>query len=316
MDFNQFRKELEEIMLEKAMDMPGSVQFKTVQKNGGPKHGIVFTPDGSSIGVTLYAEDGFKRLQEGKPVHRIAEEMAATMAAYSRDMEKGFNAEKLLVPENIFPALVPTKGNAGLLEEVPHFPFENLQVIFKFDLQNFEGGGTANVPNSYMEAHGWDVQKLMEIAMNNPIYRNQIKITPLEYAVSDLLDGADMGGLDNIKAYDLPMLVVSNFSGAYGAAAILDKDAMDRIANVFQDDLYILPSSIHECMVVPKSMQPLEELQEMVHEVNRMAVEPEIWLSDDVYQYDSFTRKITMAGIERERDTRQGQKQKVPEHKL
>ena len=312
MDFNQFREELEGIMLEKVMDMPGSVQFRTVQRNGGPKHGIVFTPDGSSIGVTLYAEDEFKRLQEGEPVHRIAEEMAA----YSRGMEKGFNAEKLLVPENIFPALVPTKGNEGLLEEVPHLPFENLQVIFKFEFQNFRGGGTANVPKSYMEAHGWDVQKLMEIAMNNPIYRNQIKITPLEYALSGSPDGADMGSLDNIKACDPPMLVVSNFSGVYGAAAVLNKDAMDRIANVFQDDLYILPSSIHECMVVPKSMMPLKDLQEMVSEVNRVAVEPDVWLSDDVYQYDSFTRELTMAGKERGRDTRQGQKPDVPEHKL
>ena len=30
--------------------------------------------------------------------------------------------------------------NEGLLEEIPHIPFENLQVIFKFDLQSFVGG--------------------------------------------------------------------------------------------------------------------------------------------------------------------------------
>nr|WP_297933154.1 DUF5688 family protein [uncultured Blautia sp.] len=79
MDFNQFRKELEEKMIEKTKDMPGSIQFQMVQKNGGPKHGIIFTPEGSSVGMTMYAEDGFKHYQEGNSIDKIAEDMAASM---------------------------------------------------------------------------------------------------------------------------------------------------------------------------------------------------------------------------------------------
>lgn len=140
MDFNQFRKELEEKMIEKTKDMPGSIQFQMVQKNGGPKHGIIFTPEGSSVGMTMYAEDGFKHYQEGNSIDKIAEDMAASMAAHSNDLSEWSNVEELFVPENIIPVLVPAKGNEGLLEEIPHIPFENLQVIFKFDLQSFVGG--------------------------------------------------------------------------------------------------------------------------------------------------------------------------------
>lgn len=139
MDFNQFRKELEEIMIEKTKDIPGSIQFQMVQKNGGPKHGIIFTPEGSSIGMTMYAEEGFKHYQAGRSLDKIAEDMAASMAAHSNNLSEEINIEELFVPENIFPVLVPTKGNEGLLEEIPHIPFENLQIIFKFDLQSFVG---------------------------------------------------------------------------------------------------------------------------------------------------------------------------------
>lgn len=312
MDFNQFRKELEEKMIEKTKDMPGSIQFQMVQKNGGPKHGIIFTPEGSSVGMTMYAEDGFKHYQEGNSIDKIAEDMAASMAAHSNDLSEWSNIEELFVPENIFPVLVPAKGNEGLLEEIPHIPFENLQVIFKFDLQSFVGGGTANVTNHYMKKQGWDEQKLMEIAMTNPIYRNQIKITPMEHLLFGPPDGAAMDDLSNIREYEAPMVIVSNAARSYGASAILDQEAMGRISDAFQEDFYILPSSVHECIAVPKSEQPLEELQAMVQEVNRMAVAPEAWLSDDVYQFDSSARKITMAGIERDRDERQAQRQDGP----
>lgn len=313
MDFNQFRKELEEIMIEKTKDIPGSIQFQMVQKNGGPKHGIIFTPEGSSIGMTMYAEEGFKHYQAGRSLDKIAEDMAASMAAHSNNLSEEINIEELFVPENIFPVLVPTKGNEGLLEEIPHIPFENLQIIFKFDLQSFVGGGTANVPNHYMKKRGWDEQKLMEIAMNNPIYRDQIKTIPMEHFLFGLPDGKDMDDLSNIREHEAPMIIVSNIAKFYGASAILNQEVMGRISDALQEDFYILPSSVHECIVVPKSMQPLEALQDMVQEVNRTEIAPEEWLSDDVYQFDSFTRKITMAGIERDRDERQAQKPDGPQ---
>lgn len=313
MDFSQFKAELEELMIEKTKDMPGAIRFQTVQKNGGPKQGIIFTPEGSSIGVTLYAEDSFQQYQAGKPLDKIAEDMAASMADHSNDLLGGPSIEKLFVPENIFPALVPTKGNEGLLEEIPHIPFEDLQVIFKFDVPNFRGGGTANVPLPYMKQHGWDEQKLMEIAMNNPIYRNQIKVLPMEHFLFGPPEGTAMDDLSHVREYEIPMVIVSNSSNFYGASAILDKEVMGRISDAFQEDLYILPSSVHECIVVPKSMQLLESLQFSVHEVNRTEIKPEDWLSDDVYQFDSLTREITVAGVERSKDGKE--MQNGPEHK-
>ena len=95
-------------------------------------------------------------------------------------------------------------------------------------------------------------------------------------------------------------VIISNSSNAYGAAAIMDKEVMKKIADVFGEDLYIIPSSVHDCILMPKSESTLEELQEMVYEVNRETVSREDRLSDDIYFFDSITKEITMASGQRE----------------
>lgn len=59
-------------------------------------------------------------------------------------------------------------------------------------------------------------------------------------------------------------------------------------------------TSVHDCILMPKSESTLEELQEMVYEVNRETVSREDRLSDDIYFFDSITKEITMVSGQRE----------------
>ena len=93
--------------------------------------------------------------------------------------------------------------------------------------------------------------------------------------------------------------ISKSFNG-FGASAIKDKEVMKKIADVFGEDLYIIPSSVHDCILMPKSESTLEELQEMVYEVNRETVSREDRLSDDIYFFDSITKEITMVSGQRE----------------
>ena len=74
----------------------------------------------------------------------------------------------------------------------------------------------------------------------------------------------------------------------YGASMILQEDVMDKISKLMGGDFYILPSSIHETLIVPTTTQmTLEDMSIMVQDVNKEAVEPEDKLSDKVQFYDS-----------------------------
>ncbi len=85
---------------------------------------------------------------------------------------------------------------------------------------------------------------------------------------------------------NLPMYVLSNHNRLNGAACILYQGILDGFANLIEQDLYILPSSIHEVIIIPASFQQNPgKLQEMVREVNRTQLEAEEILSDCVYYY-------------------------------
>lgn len=67
------------------------------------------------------------------------------------------------------------------------------------------------------------------------------------------------------------------------------------LAERLGNDLYILPSSIHEVLLLPVSMGTPEELAGIVKEVNRTLVLPEERLSDSVYRYDRESGKVRIA---------------------
>ena len=92
---------------------------------------------------------------------------------------------------------------------------------------------------------------------------------------------------------EVPMYVLSNKSRINGASCILYKDILKDFAMVVDKDLYVLPSSIHEVILLPSDgTQESEQLKEMVREINQSQVEKEEVLSDSVYYYrrsdDSF----------------------------
>ena len=70
---------------------------------------------------------------------------------------------------------------------------------------------------------------------------------------------------------------------------------LHELAKGINDDLYILPSSIHEVIAVPSSLGNPDELAKMVLEVNTDVVDVSERLSNQVYQYDRYSRKLTMA---------------------
>ena len=60
-----------------------------------------------------------------------------------------------------------------------------------------------------------------------------------------------------------------------------------------ESDFWLLPSSIHECILVPSDVSMTkEELEAMVHHVNEIEVTREEYLSDSVYFYQRDLHKL------------------------
>ena len=89
------------------------------------------------------------------------------------------------------------------------------------------------------------------------------------------------------------LYVLTNKSRINGAAGIMYEGVLKKLADKLESDMYILPSSIHEVIILPKStMFNKEELMAMVRDVNTEGVSKDEVLSYTVYEYDRNTEEL------------------------
>lgn len=98
------------------------------------------------------------------------------------------------------------------------------------------------------------------------------------------------GGERRIDMSDI-MTVCTSTNATHGAAAILLLADLISDGEIDDVDYYILPSSIHEAILLKEYN---ENLGSMVKEVNATQVPPEDFLSDNVFKYDKATKSIIM----------------------
>ena len=92
-----------------------------------------------------------------------------------------------------------------------------------------------------------------------------------------------------------PMYILSNQSRYAGAGTVLLDGVMQSLADQLDDDLYIIPSSIHEVLLIPcHGRLNRTDIDEMVRDVNRSTLMPEELLSDHAYVYCREDDRIVM----------------------
>jgi len=200
----------------------------------------------------------------------------------------------------IFYRLVSLERNEKLLGEIPYIEFLDLAVTFHCLVRSEEEGiGTIRISDDQVEQ--WDIklEELKELAFDNTARLFPPLIRTMEEVIKGLLDREN---IDNeIFDYDdkqyeaYPMYILTNEKGINGASCILYKDVIKDFANLIKSDLYILPSSIHELILIPmESAIEKERLSQMVVEINSSQVPVDEVLSDHVYIYSRKTDAITM----------------------
>ena len=191
--------------------------------------------------------------------------------------------------------LINTEKNRELLRDVPYIPFHDLSIVFQC-LVSEERFGNASILIHNVHLQLWKVnaRELYECALENTPLLQGYELADMNTVLEEM---KALGGIDDEEIEDMqqevPMYVLSNKSRINGASCILYKDILKDFAMVVDKDLYVLPSSIHEVILLPSDgTQESEQLKEMVREINQSQVEKEEVLSDSVYYYrrsdDSF----------------------------
>lgn len=275
------------------------VKLNDVMKNNGVVlRGITLMQDDSNISPTIYLNPYYDAYENGDTtLGTVIDEVIDTYERnkINRSIDMKFFLNYETVRSRIIFKLINTEKNRELLRDVPYIPFHDLSIVFQC-LVSEERFGNASILIHNVHLQLWKVnaRELYECALENTPLLQGYELADMNTVLEEM---KALGGMDDEEIEDMqqevPMYVLSNKSRINGASCILYKDILKDFAMVVDKDLYVLPSSIHEVILLPSDgTQESEQLKEMVREINQSQVEKEEVLSDSVYYYrrsdDSF----------------------------
>lgn len=277
-------------------------EVKEVLKNNGIRMtGIEFQREGSSISQIIYLEPFFEDIRQGKETETVLKDIANS---YIQNVNTGckaeMNTQQLMdfesVRQSIEPVLVHTAENRELLGQMPHRKIADLSLYYRivFQDQGNDMQASMSITNGHMKQWGVTEQELYHQAVTNMENRETNTLTPMEDVLASMFTGKGEernllteGSVECAKLPQEGFYVLTNERRIYGAALLAVPGVMEKVDQLFPEGYYILPSSLHEVLIVEKDKNlSAKELGEMVREVNRTEVSPQERLSDCVYEYD------------------------------
>ena len=257
------------------VDAQVRTELYTVTKNNGTRRtGILFKQEDSNLAPTIYLEEFYQKYLKGQQVPDLADSICSIYQEIR--VKKTCDCQNLFdfnhVKEHIVYKLIRRDANEELLKQIPYEPFLDLAVVYYIQIDNTRFGSAAiQIRNEHLRY--WRVEK-------EEIRRLAEKNTPRSYPVQ-------------IRQIVRFMYVATNEQCSLGAAVMRYPDFREKVRGMIRGDFYILPSSIHEVILVPESfgLEP-ERMQEMVKEINQTGVAPEEVLSDSVYYFDGEEIRI------------------------
>lgn len=299
----EYREFLENVRkeVESRYDSNVSVTLNHVMKNNGTElDGITIMEKDKNIAPTIYINSFYDRYREGVSLKAVVSEI---IRVYNQNKNSiNINADYFENYENVRKTivykLVNYQKNKKLLEDVPYKRVLDLAVVFYCLIEQRKGvSATALIHNEHLRIWNVTEDEIYNDALKNTPVLLAGSIVPMSKILSEIAGTAPVDNDEKVCEYtgeDI-LYVLTNSSRVNGAACILYDNLLKKFANDVHSDLYILPSSVHEVIIVPKKNAfDKSELADMVREVNEQGVSQDEILSDNVYEYNRKNGLITM----------------------
>lgn len=289
-----FEKFTENVLKEIRMKMGDTYQIRkhdVVKNNDVKLTGIEVIREEANIGPCVYLDEFYREYKSDEiKFDEIMDEVYRLILKHMEDTPdfdvSGFR-EWGTIRGDIYPKLINAEQNKELLEKIPHRNFMDLAVVYYAVARDHsrENIGTILIHNGHMEIWEQEEENLYQTAMMNMCADGEADFTDIKTIV-ERMTGITFTKGDGNDSRDTDMYVLTNSRRLFGAAEILDKKTLRIIADQIGDAFIVLPSSVHETVVLPsKDETEYEELAHMVQGINKSQVEAEERLSDHVYVY-------------------------------
>lgn len=143
---------------------------------------------------------------------------------------------------------------------------------------------TILIHNSHLTMWQITKEELFRQALENTPRLLPATIRRMQDVVREMMKDRQME--EDLFENEIPMYIMSNPIKMNGAATMAYPGVIRNFAETIRKNLYVIPSSIHEVILVPESGTEDTNLNDMVAEVNHTQVDPKEVLADHVYYYD------------------------------
>lgn len=292
---------------------------ENVTKNNGViLTGVIAKRRGATAYPTIYIDGFYKEKMDEREIQSVTEQLYQEICKAEKDDKidlSGF-IDFSKAKEHLAFKLIHAEKNKEYLKHVPHRRFHNLAVIFYYNVQEhpFYGNGMIVIKEEHMKKWKVSTEEVYQAAMTNMPVIFPAVIQNIEEVMKGLLQTGiredvlhirENGNAAELFSDDwiselvtqmtddlqpigerIPMYVLTNKQKLQGAGCILYPGVLKGFAEKIGQDFYVLPSSIHEVILVPaKSVESAKMLRDIVSDINRTQVAPDEILADSVYFY-------------------------------
>ena len=261
---------------------------------------MVIKKEGQGLPAEVYLEEYYTRFPDwvsDKTILRtiagdyLAEETEMKWKAEMVEAVKDFDSVK----GNIRVQVVNKDMNRENLRGYPHKEVAGTDLAAVFRVMLYKDGeerAAVLVTDKTMKDWDMDVDSLYETALKNTAAQAPAQINSMMSLFFDSMEPLEPKEVFRNEG----LYILSNPQKDYGAAVMLYPGLLQSIAEATQSSFYILPSSIHEVMLMKEGNgMDAKELQGMVMDINQREVASQEVLSDKVYFYDGKEQKISLA---------------------
>lgn len=313
MNYEIFKKVVEEKFLDYLPEeyQNRKIVVSPVEKVNCSLDGLVVmdTKEGMHFSPTIYINHMYSDYQDTEDLEQVLKHWAHSFDEWSKQ-ELPFDVQALFsdecyVREHVVFQFINAEENQELLMDMPHREYLDLAIVYRFIVDIGENGITSvMIRNAVATMFGLTETQLFQFAAENTRRMFPPVVNSMQTVIKDLLySGLDLDSEDVEILEDFlesipqeeQLYVIGNPRHTNGAISILYEDVLYHLAQKVDSDLYIMPSSVHECIATSSKNGTVETFASMVESVNMSDVPLTDRLSNQVYYYDRNLRKTSLA---------------------
>ena len=306
MNYNDFKKELvKDIKDEMALLYPNmELQQHIVIKNNNVRlDGLLFMRQ-SLFAPTVYVNYLYESFKDGTSMTSlIANVLEQISKIPSQPNNSALPIDWESAKNNVILQAVSAQHNPKRMLEIPFRRELDMLLTYRI-LIYIDNDSTASyqIDNELLKRFNVSEAELYQVALKNTPKLLPLTLEGIDTVLECLSTNATTTPIsldETLKQMkkDLVMYVMTNLRKLWGASAIFYPDALEKISNALNCHLFILPSSIHETILIPARGREhkISDLKLMVTEINEEFVSTEDILTNQVYLYDKNSKMLMIA---------------------